>query len=108
LVAGVLKDKLGNLTSAVALRLTLMGMLSKNERRRFAYSEGLKQICRMVLRILDTANIYKTNAADREVDIVFPSPLPENMMEKLKEAQIKKELGVPTEQVLRELGYESS
>jgi hypothetical protein len=28
------------------------------------------------------------------------------MTEKLKEAQIKKELGVPTEQVLRELGYE--
>jgi hypothetical protein len=27
------------------------------------------------------------------------------MMEKLKEAQIKKELGVSTEQVLRELGY---
>jgi hypothetical protein len=29
-------------------------------------------------------------------------------MEKLKEAQIKKELGVPSEQILRELGYESS
>ena len=107
-VAGVLKDKLGNLTSAVALRLTLMGMLSKNERKRFTYSEGFKQICKMVLRILDTANIYKSCGADREVDIVFPSPLPENVMEKLKEAQIKKELGVPTEQVLRELGYESS
>ena len=62
----------------------------------------------MVLSILDTANIYKTSEADREVDIVFPSPLPENMMEKLKEAQIKKELGVPTEQVLRELGYEAT
>jgi len=107
-VAGVLKNKLGNLTSAVALRLTLMGMLSKNERKRFTYSEGLKQICKMVLRILDTANIYKSCGADREVDIVFPSPLPENVMEKLKEAQIKRELGVPTEQVLRELGYESS
>ena len=107
-VAGVLKDKLGNLTSAVALRLTLMGMLSKNERKRFTYSEGLKQICKMVLRILDTANIYKSCGADREVDIVFPGPLPENVMEKLKEAQIKKELGVPAEQVLRELGYESS
>ncbi len=86
-----------------------MGMLSKNERKRFTYSEGLKQICRMVLRILDTANIYKSSGADREVDIVFPSPLPENVMEKLKEAQIKKkkDLGVPNEQVLRELGYES-
>jgi hypothetical protein len=107
-VAGVLKNKLGNLTSAVALRLTFMGMLSKNERKRFTYTEGLKKIAQMVLAMLDRANIYKTSKADREIDIIFPSPLPENMMEKLKEAQIKKELGVPTEQVLRELGYDTT
>ena len=107
-VAGVLKNKLGNLTSAVALRLTLMGMLSKNERKRFTYSEGLKRICRTVLAMLDKANIYKTCRVDREVDVIFASPLPENMMEKLKEAQIKRELGVPTEQVLRELGYDTT
>jgi hypothetical protein len=106
-VAGVLKNKLGNLTSAVALRLTLMGMLSKNERKRFTYREGLRRICEMVLSMLDTAEIYKTERAEREVDVVFPSPLPENMLEKLREAQMKKELGVPTEQVLRELGYEA-
>ena len=82
LVAGVLKNRLGNLTSAVALRLTLMGMLSKTERKRFTYGEGLKKICRMVLNILDSANIYKTSEADREIDIIFPSPLPENTMEK--------------------------
>ena len=106
-VAGVIKNKLGNLTSAVALRLTLMGMLSKNERKRFTYGEGLKKICGMILSILDKANVYETSAAEREVDVIFPSPLPENVMEKLKEAQIKKELGVSTEQVLRELGYET-
>ncbi len=108
IVAGVLNNRLGNLTSAVALRLTLMGTLSKTERKRFTYSEGIKKICRMVLGILDAANIYKTSDADRDIEIIFPSPLPENTMEKLKEAQIKKELGVPTEQVLRELGYENS
>ncbi len=107
-VAGVLKNKLGNLTSAVALKLTLMGTLSKNERKKFTYSEGLKKICRMILGILDKANIYKSCGEEREVDIIFPCPLPENTTEKLKEAQIKKELGVSTEQVLRELGYESS
>ncbi len=106
-VAGVLKNKLGNLTSAVALRLTLMGMLSKNERKRFTYSEGLRRICKIVLQILDKAKIYPTSQADREIDIIFPSPLPENMTEKLNEAKIKKELGVSTEQVLRELGYET-
>ncbi len=105
-VAGILKGKVGNLTSAVALRLTLMGTLSKNERKRFTYSEGLKKICGMVLSILDTAGVFRTSPEDREIDIIFPSPLPENMTEKLREAQIKKELGVSTEQVLRELGYE--
>ncbi len=107
-VVGVLKNKLGNLTSAVALRLVLMGMLSRNERKQFTYSEGLKTIAKMVLGILDTANIYKTDEADREVEIIFSNPLPEDMLEKLKEAQIKKELGVPTEQLLRELGYETT
>jgi len=108
LVSGVLKNKLGNLSSAVALKLTLMGMLSKTERKRFTYGEGLKRMCWMVLSVLDKANVYKTAEADRIVDIIFQSPLPENLMEKLKEAQIKKELGVSTEQVLRELGYETT
>jgi len=107
-VAGVLKNKIGNLTSAVALRLTLMGMLSKTERKRFTYGEGLKKISQMVLAMLDKAGIFKTDAGDREIDIIFPSPLPENTMEKLKEAQIKRDLGVPAEQVLRELGYETT
>jgi hypothetical protein len=83
-----------------------MGMLSKTERKKFTYSEGLKKICRFVLAILDKSDIYKTSESQREVDVIFPSPLPENMTEKLQEAQLKKDLGVPAEQVLRELGYE--
>jgi hypothetical protein len=62
----------------------------------------------MVLAMLDATGVYKTSKADRDVDVIFGSPLPEDSMEKLKEAQIKKELGVPSEQILRELGYESS
>jgi hypothetical protein len=106
LAAGVIRSKIGNLTSAVALKLTLMGMLSKTERKRFTYGEGLKKLSRMVLEILDKANIYRTSERDREVEIIFPNPLPENVMEKLEEAKAKKELGVPAEQVLKELGYE--
>jgi hypothetical protein len=62
----------------------------------------------MVLQMLDTAGIYKTSKQERELEILFPCPLPENTMEKLKEAQIKKELGVGQEQVLRELGYDAA
>jgi len=106
-VAGILQDRLGNLTSAVALRLTFMGMLSRNERKRHTYGEGIRKVCRMVLSMLDTAGIYETSESERDVEIVFPSPLPENLTEKLQEAQIKRELGVPQEQVLKELGYET-
>ncbi|MHC4151290.1 MAG: phage portal protein [Planctomycetota bacterium] len=107
IAAGILRGKVGNLTSAVALKLTLMGMLSKTERKRYTYGDGLKKICRMILRMLDTSGIYRTTSRDREIEIIFPSPLPENLMEKLREAKMKKELGVSTEQVLRELGYEA-
>jgi len=104
--AGVIEGKVGNLTSAVALRLTLMGTLSKTERKRYTYGRGIEQICSMALEMLDKANVFKTSPADRKVELVFASPLPENTLEKLQEAQIKKELGVPDAQVLGELGYE--
>jgi hypothetical protein len=107
-VAGVLRNKVGNLSSAVAIRLTLMAMLSKTERKRFSYGEGIKKLCRLVLGVLDCAGIYKTSEDEREVELVFGSVLPENVMEKLEEAKIKKELGVSSEQVLKELGYEVS
>ncbi|MBP7053118.1 MAG: phage portal protein [Phycisphaerae bacterium] len=105
-VAGILQDRLGNLTSAVALRLTFMGMLSRNERKRHTYGEGVRKICRMVLSMLDAAGLYATSESERDVEVVFPNPLPENTTEKLQEAQIKRELGVPQDQVLKELGYD--
>lgn len=105
-VAGVLKEKIGNLTSAVALRMTLMGMLAKTERKHCVYGQGLKGIAAMVMHLLDVTNIYPNTRDERIFDVIFPSPLPENTLEKLNEAKLKQELGVPAEQVLRELGYE--
>ncbi len=105
-VAGVLKDKIGNLTSAIALRMTLMGMLAKTERKHFVYGQGLKEIAAMVMHLLDVTNIYPNTKDERNFGVIFPSPLPENTLEKLNEAKLKQELGVAQEQVLRELGYE--
>ncbi|MCK5563793.1 MAG: phage portal protein [Planctomycetes bacterium] len=105
-VAGVLKNKIGNLTSGVAIKMTFMGMLSKTERKQFIYGQGIKDICRKTLKLLDECGVYHTEPHERQVDVLFPSPLPENMLEKLKEAQIKKEVGVSKELILRELGYE--
>ena len=108
MVAGVLKDKVGNLTSAVALKMTLMGMLAKTERKNYAYGQGLKEIAAMVMHLLDVTNIYPNTKDERVFDVIFPSPLPENTLEKLNEAKLKQELGVSKEQVLRELGYETN
>lgn len=74
-VAGVLKNKLGNLSSAVALKMTFMGMLSKTCRKQLTYGEGIRQICSLILETLDKAGIFQTSLAERQVEIIFPNPL---------------------------------
>ena len=105
IAAGILKGRIGNLTSAVALKMTLMGVLAKTERKRRSYGAGIGEMCGLILRALDKTGIYPNKAEEREIEIHWPSPLPENLMEKLQEAALKKELGVPQEQILKELGY---
>lgn len=108
LVAGLLRDKLGNLTSAAALKVTLMGTLARLERKRITYGEGLVRMQAMILELLDRTGIFATEAEERATRLHWPSPLPENQKEKLQEARLKAELGVPRQVVLAELGYESS
>ena len=55
--------------------------------------------------LISLSGVYPNQPEEREIEIHWPSPLPENLMEKLQEAKLKKELGVPKEQVLKELGY---
>ena len=104
-VAGVLKNKLGNLTSGVALKMTFMGMLTKTARKQLTYGQGLKAIAQMVLTLLDRAGVYSTSPDERQVEVVFANPLPEDQTERLKEALMKKELGVPEDLLRQELGY---
>jgi len=105
IMTGNLKTAIGNLTSAVAIKLTFMGMLLKNNRKQFTYSNGIEKICEMVLSMLDTYDIYKTDEGDRKVQVVFPNPLPEDITENLNQATMKKNLGVAQETILKELGY---
>lgn len=74
-VAGVLKNKLGNLSSAVALKMTFMGMMGKTYRKQLTYGQGIGQICAMVLETLDKAGVFRTSEAEREVKVVFANPL---------------------------------
>lgn len=105
LASGVVRAKIGNLSSANALRITLMGVLSKTARKRISYGRGICRMSRLVLTALDRAGILRTDPRDRDVRLVWPDPLPEDLREQAAAARAKQELGVPPERVLAELGY---
>ena len=103
--AGLIRGKLGNLTSAIALRLTLIALLARTERKRAVLTQVLAAVVRMALEMLDQAGVVRTAEEDRGIDVNWPTALPESDMDRLTEAQAKLALGVPREVVLKELGY---
>jgi hypothetical protein len=103
--AGAIKNRIGRLTSAAALRVTLLALLSKTDKKRALYGAGIERMCELALRWLDVAGVFRTTPDERRVELSWPSPLPENEMEKLAEAEVKVRLGVERGVVLRELGY---
>ncbi len=105
IAAGIIRNRIGNLTSAVALKITLMGILAKNQRKRQCYGRAIKEIANLVLLALDRSNIYPNRPEERTINIHWPNPLPENVTEILQEAKLKLDLGVSPEQVLNEIGY---
>ncbi|MCC6970786.1 MAG: phage portal protein [Phycisphaerales bacterium] len=105
LAGGVVRAKVGNLSSANALRITLMGVLAKTERKRVTYGRGMAQVCSLILAALDHAGALATTEEERGVRLEWNDPLPEDITREVRAAQGKVELGVPRERVLAELGY---
>ena len=105
IAAGAIKGRIGRLTSAAALRITLQALLAKTEKKRTTYGAAIAQICELSLAWLDRAGLFHTTPDERRVELSWPSPIPENALEKLQEAEAKARLGVPRDVVLRELGY---
>ena len=106
--AGVLRSRLGNLSSESALRVTLLGLLAKTQRKHITYGRGLAHLCALILRAFDESGLFRTDPRDRGVRIVWPDPLPQSETERLNTALLKAQLGVPQERVLAELGYTPS
>lgn len=102
---GVIRAKLGHLSSENALRITLNGVLSKTSRKRVSYGRGMAQVCRLVLKALDAAGVLKTSEADRGVRLHWQDPLPLDERARLNAALLKRDLGVPVHELLAELGY---
>lgn len=105
IAAGIIRDKIGNLTSENALRVVMMGLLAKTEKKRVTYGEGIKRLCGLVLHAADVSGVFATDADERGVRLEWPEALPTNEEERLKQAQMKLDLGVPRRVVLAELGY---
>lgn len=105
LASGVVRAKLGNLTSATALRITLMGLLTRTARKRVTYGGGLNRMSAMVLQALDAAEVLATRVSDRDVRVQWEDPVPVDVDQAVRAASEKVTLGVPRERVLDELGY---
>ncbi len=103
--SGVVRARIGNLSSANALRITLMGLLSKNARKRVTYGRGIEQISEMILRAVHNAGVLDIPAGERRVRLAWQDPLPSDIESEIRAARGKIELGIDTDRVLGELGY---
>lgn len=108
LAGGVIRAKIGNLSSANALRITLMGLISKTARKRVTYGRGIERVSSLILSALDAAGIFSITQADRGIRILWPNPVPVEPGVEAATAQAKIDLGIPAERVLTELGYGQS
>lgn len=105
LATGVVQGKVGNLSSAMALRVTLMGLISRTARKREAYGRGLIEATRLMLSALDHRGVFRTDPVDRGLTLEWPDPLPVDEAERVRAAEGKIRLGVEAGRVLEELGY---
>jgi hypothetical protein len=108
IAAGAIKGRIGRLTSAAALRVTMLALLSRTERKRTTYGLAIAQLCELALAWLDTAGIFPTTPEERGIHIHWSNPIPANETERLDEAKARIDIGVPRDVVLRELGYAPS
>ncbi|MFZ4576636.1 MAG: phage portal protein [Phycisphaerales bacterium] len=103
LASGIVQAKIGNLSSANALRVTLMGLLSKTARKQAAYGRAIVELCEMILTALDQQGRLATRPEERRVRVKWPDPLPPDVRERVYAAEAKVRLGAPRERVLVEL-----
>lgn len=102
--AGVVRAKIGNLSSANALRVTLTGLLSKTARKRVTYGRGIVEASRLVLAALDRAGVLRTEPAERGLTVRWPDPLPEGDRERAETAAARRRAGVSAERALEAMG----
>lgn len=101
---GVVRGKVGNLSSENALRLTLVGALAKNERKRATYGRAIVQASELALAALHHAGVLRTKSEDRRLRIEWPGdPLPVTFKEEVELAKAKISAGVPAREATQDI-----
>lgn len=105
IAAGTIKGRIGRLSSAAAMRVTMLALLGRTERKRTTYGPAIAQLCDLALAWLDRAGLFATTRDERRVEIHWPSPIPANDDERISQARAKKDIGIDPQVIVRELGY---
>ena len=103
--AGVLSGKIGQLSSANALRVALIGLLAKTARKRAVYGAALARSLELALTWMNITGEFASAPGERSFTVEWPDALPGDLASRLNEAETKKRLGVSGDEVLGELGY---
>jgi len=106
LAGGVVKARLGNLSSANALRVTLMGLIAKTKRKRITYGRGIERASAMVLGALNDAGVLATRHDERGVRVRWGALGPIGETEVLEQARGEVELGADRASVVAGLGLD--
>jgi len=102
---GIVRAKLGNLSSANALRITLMSLIAKTQRKRVGYGRGIERASVMVLDALDAAGVLSTDVRERGVKVVWGALPVVDEKTVVDAGKAKVELGVDAQSVIDELGF---
>jgi hypothetical protein len=105
IAAGVVGGKTGNLSSENAIRIVLLGLLARIEKKRLTYGGGIERLCELILHTADVTGELPNAPEERRVRLDWPTPFPDSEQQQLQNALVKQRLGVPREQLLTELGY---
>jgi hypothetical protein len=74
--AGAVRGRIGRLTSAAALRVTMQALMSRTQRKRTTYGPAIARLIELSLAWLDAAGLFHTTPDERRIHIDWPHPVP--------------------------------
>lgn len=97
IAAGAIKNRIGRLTSAAALRVTMQSLLARTQRKRTTYGSALAQLVDLSLAWLDKTGDFSTLPNERRIEITWPDPIADAELSSKSAAQFDVETIQPKE-----------